>query len=354
MKRSKNDIADVWASESRIFWTGKHFRVDHDHLIPKMVVRIDKVMLELAKTRGDQFKLGKTRWGRTVLKCSPAVLELMECARTCDTHLVRTHLSRHTFSPFFEAFERHKWRIQGLRDVAASGYELERMNRWVNELRDELNASPFRQMVERQTRAANKNAAGMRAFINGLFVRRAKVLAIRTDVGYAHDPDDASVQWEPPSDERVKKQLACLLLFIKRNVPGHAKVIWKLEWGAAKGHHVHLLVLCRGSEVRQGITWGKIIGEKWLQITEGAGCYWNCNANEKLFESLGRRGIGLIDYADEVGRKNLMDVAMYVVKADTYARFVSPSIGRTFGKSQLKEGKGGKRRGRPRKYAEAG
>jgi len=354
MKRSKDDIAEVWASESRIFWTGKHFRVDHDHLIPKKVVRIDTGMHALAKTRGDQFKLVKTKWGRTVLRCSPAVLELMECARTCDTHLVRTYLLRHKFSPYFEAFERHIWRIQRLRDVAANEYELDRMNRWIEELRSELNNSTFRKIVDRQTRTANKNAAGMRAFINGVFRQRGKVLAIRIDVGYSHDPDDASVHWEPPPDEVVKKQMASLVLSIKRNVPGKAKVVWKLEWGAAKGHHGHLLILCRGSEVRQGITWGRKIGEKWLKITGGAGCYWNCNANEKLFQSLGRRGIGLINYTDEVGRRNLMNVAMYIVKADMYARFISPSIRRTFGKSQLKEKKGGKRRGRPRKYAEAG
>lgn len=69
---------------------------------------------------------------------------------------------------------------------------------------------------------------------------------------------------------------------------------------------------------------------------------------------MGRRGIGLIHYADEVGRKILIEVATCALKADMYARFVSPSIGQTFGNWHVKEMEGGKRLSRPDKYAESG
>lgn len=348
MKKS-NDISEAWASETRIHWTGKHFRVDNDHLIPRMVVAIDNAMHELAKSRGDQFRLVKTCWGRNTLKCSPVATKLIECARTCDQSLVRQYLSRHKFSPYFEAFERYWPRFSWLRAPIVPD-EIVEINRWVGELRAELKASSFREEVEKQRRTANKNAEGMRQFIGAMFRHRAKILVVRVDLGYKHDPDDRSATWVPPSDELVKKQLQRMFRYIRRNVPGKPRIVWKLEWGAKKGHHVHLMVLCRGDEVREGATWGRVIGEQWLKITKDAGSYWNCHSNEALFESLGRRGIGLITYADEQRRKNLMAVAMYMVKADVYARFVSPSIARTFGKSKWPDNN--EKRGRPRKYVD--
>ena len=347
--KKPSDISEAWASENRIHWTGKHYRVDHDHLIPRMAVAIDNVMDELAKSKGEQFRMVKSGAGRTVVKCSPLAKKMIECVRTCDLSLVRRYLSRHTFSPYFEAFER-SWDRFSWMQGAIVPEQVGWLNRWIGELRAELRASPFRKLVANQRRSANKNAASLRKFIHAMFRKRAKILVIRVDLGYKHDHDDTSSKWVPPSDEMVKEQLQDMFRHIKRKLPGEPRIVWKLEWGAVKGHHIHLMVLCRGDEARQGITWGQNIGEAWLQITKGAGSYWNCHSNEALFQSLGRRGIGLITYDDEVGRNNLMAVAMYMVKADVYARFVSPCIGRTFGKSKSPEKS--ENRGRPRKYVD--
>lgn len=351
--KKKSDIKEAWASENRVFWTGRILRVDHDHLIPRMIIEIDDSMHVFGKSKGPAFRMGKSKWGRPILKCSPAILQLMEAAKRCDPHLIRTYLPRHNFSPYFEAFERHAWRVWNLREGCSSGYHLDVMNRWADGLRDELKASSFRRLVEKQQRCAHKNAASVTEFLHFRFHRRAKVLAIRLDLAYIQ-PDDPLEPWEQPTDAQVKAHLAAWLVRIKAMLPGDPKVMWKLEWGARKGHHLHIMILCLGDRVRQGITWARIAGEEWEKITGGAGSYWNCNSNERLFEAQGRRGIGLISHDDEVGRANLLRAALYMAKSEVYARFISPDIGRTFGRSIIKkEELHAKRRGRPRKSVES-
>ena len=317
MKEAKN-IIDAWASESRMHWTGKHFRVDNDHLIPRMVVAIDNVMDDLAKSKGDQFCLDKSRAGRTVVKCSPLAMKLIECARTCDLAMVRQYLSRHKFSPYFEAFERCWDRFSWMQGPIGAD-QVPWLNRWIGELRNELKASPFRKLIERQRRSANKNAASLRRFIQAMFRGRAKILVIRVDLGYHAEAVDDSVAWEPPTDLQVKEHLQQWLRHVRSVVPGKPRIVWKLEWGAVKGFHVHAMILCRGDEVREGISWGEIVGEAWKEITSRAGTYWNCNANFKDFMMKGICGIGPIHANDHKSRLNLCyRVVGYLCKTDQY------------------------------------
>lgn len=351
MRKRKLSIEGAWTNEKRFFWTGKHHRIDHDVQIPKIVVGIDDLMEDIAKAKGRQFYMGKGPRGHAMIKMNMVAEALAKRASELNPHVVRRYATRHEFSPYFEVWERVWHEAITLTEIARRPDSLDWLNAWFEKLRAELRAEPFLKAVRNQRRVAKKNADSLRAHINGLFRADGRLLVMRLDLGYRHEPEFDSEQWVPPSDRSVKADFRRLKRFINDKVPYLRSVIWKIEFGAVKGHHLHVMLVCDGHEVREGITWAKVVGDKWLEITNGAGSYWNSNAHQALFEKMGRRGIGLINYDDQARRDDLMRVAMYLAKADSYARFVSPEIGRTFGKSIIKPVT--KKKGRPRKYPEA-
>ena len=181
------------------------------------------------------------------------------------------------------------------------------------------------------------------------FTKTSRLLVVRLDVGYLSDPAEYGSNWEMPGDSEVKDHLDQLLRFIRRKVRNRLGDVWKIEYGASKGPHAHIVVICRGHLSQKGFPIAQMIGEKWKEIT-GTGSFWNCNGSEALFKRRGQLGIGLINYWDEEARKNLLNVGLYVAKADYYVRFISPAFGRTFAKSKCVEAKSA--RGRPRKYVD--
>ena len=343
----KDSIAEDWTNESRVFWTGKHLRFDHDSQIPQIVVGVDDLMDCIANSRGKQFHVGKGPRGTMGLRMSKVAQALADSARHLNPHLVRRYNTRHQFSPYFDMWERIWQDALTLAEVIRRPDSVDRINEWFDNVRTELRASPFRKAVHNQRRVARKNAASLKSHINRLFSRHSRLLVIRIDFGYRHEPEFDAEPWVPPADKDVKADFAKLKRFIRKNIPHLKSIIWKIEYGAIKGHHLHGIFISDGHLVREGISWGKVIGEQWEAITSGAGSYWNCNANEALFEKMGRRGIGLINYDDKARRASLIRVAMYVAKSDCYARFISPDIGRTFGKSNCNPVQSA--RGRPRK-----
>lgn len=343
-----SDIASVWANESRVHWNGQTFRFDHDWQVPGIVVGVDELMHAIASSKGDQFWVGKVR-GRVVLKYSKLAERVMNSVGGFDPYLVHRYLPRHRFSPYFEIWERRHREFMQLPGGLGHPESLHVLNNWFDGLRRELTDTSFQKQVRNQKRAANKNAQSLRGYINAMFRTYSRLLVIRVDFGYRREPEEETTTWVPPTDDQVKMHLEKILRHVRRKVPHLLGIIWKLEYGAMKGHHVHAMFICDGHHVREGVSWGKVIGDEWLSVTQGAGSYWNCNAEEALFERLGRRGIGLISYDDKQRRDQLMKVGLYMVKADTYVRFLSPDIGRTFGKSIPIDKKKGNL-GRPRKY----
>lgn len=344
-------LASEWGKEERVHWTGKNFRFDHDWQVPGIVIGADDLMHEIAMSKGDQFRVEKVR-GRGVIRYSKLAAKVMDCVVSLDPYLVRRYLPRHRFSPYFEIWDKRHREFMDLPGGLGHPESLDVLNKWFNELRSELASSPFQKQVRNQRRAAHKNARSVQRYFDALFRDHAKLLSIRVDLGYRRQPEEETTPWVPPADSLVKTHLEKLLRYVRRKVPHLLGIIWKLEYGAMKGHHIHAMFICDGHRVREGITWGRIIGDEWERVTQGAGSAWNCNADQDLFEKLGRRGIGLISYDDKLRRDNLLKVGLYMVKADTYVRFLSPDIGRTFGKSihiDKKKGNGG----RPRKYEDA-
>lgn len=128
-----------------------------------------------------------------------------------------------------------------------------------------------------------------------------------------------------------------------KHLLGH---VWKLEYGAEKGFHFHVLFFFRGARVWKDKKLARLIGEYWKnQITNGRGIYYNCNANKALYRSL---GIGMIKYDNMALRAGLCKAAEYLIKVDHFARLLTPDNGRTFGRGEILEPKGDNDPGRPR------
>lgn len=356
MKDTNHDIEHLWSKEAYCYWNGRRWCIDRDEEIPRIIVPLDRLVEDIASSKRDEFSIGKDRHGGLVVKLSPLAKRLLACAKSLDTSIVRQYLPRHKFSPYFELWESQRDAIFELGLGIPSPSAIPGVNAWVAFIRTQARSSPFQDVVKKQEKAALKNAKSTHQYLHDLFRRYSRLLVIRVDLGYRNDPLEVGYNWAPPPDKQVQENIDEQIRFVQREVDHRVGYILKIEYGAAKGHHCHLMVLLDGHKAREDITWGKAIGEHWEKITtmdgRSSGTYWNCNADKGYYARRGLLGIGLINYDDILGRKNLMRTAMYLAKADYYARFVSPDIHRIFRKGFFKEEPSG--RGRPRKHPNVG
>jgi hypothetical protein len=122
---------------------------------------------------------------------------------------------------------------------------------------------------------------------------------------------------------------------------------WKTEHGIEKSYHHHFMLLFDGQRVREDITIGEYVGQYWRDvITKNRGYFYSCNRKKSNYKTL---GVGMICHSDEVMKEGMEIAALYLTKADGYAKLVTPDKSRTFGKGTLvNAGQSG--RGRPRNF----
>lgn len=351
MRDKNHQFEQLWSREAFGHWTGRRWLIDRSEEVPRIVVPLDCLVEDIASSKGDQFSIRKGRHGGLIVSSSPLGKRILDCARRLDIDLVRRCLPRHRFSPFFELWESQRNPVFELGLGPPSPSMVPGMNAWLAFIRTQARCSPFHDAVRKQERAALKNAVGTRKYLQSLWRHHSRLLVVRVDVGYRNDPEEFGNSWAPQPDAQVKEHLAKQIRFMQRGVKPLIGYVWKIEYGAARGHHCHLMALLDGHLAREGITWGDAIGKNWLEVTQGIGSAWNCNKDAEYYARRGLLGIGQINYDDLDAQRNLMRTAMYLAKSDYYARFASPDIARTFGKGELKGEPSG--RGRPRKYSDA-
>lgn len=92
---------------------------------------------------------------------------------------------------------------------------------------------------------------------------------------------------------------------------------WAMEQGVDTGGlHCHLLLIYNGDKRQKDWFLGDAVGKKWVEITGGLGCYYNCNtsAHKRLYENQGTLGIGMIYKNNAVEVKNAINVALYLTR----------------------------------------
>ena len=260
-----------------------------------------------------------------------------------------------TFSPyvnlFFEApYHPHR--------------EEESSIKFLEHLKNELAGELFKKEIQKKRKAISKNKQSLLRYIESLFEYRSRLLVLRIDFSYQKDKNeffttskgkkidlllgainkDLLEEWSIEVREQRNQLIKGLKKKYKKDLVGY---VWKLEYGADKAFHYHMIFFLDESKYHQDIKIAESIGEMWKhEITNGKGIYWNCNAKKKHFEKSNRVATGKIKHDNQELRANLDAMASYLTKPDYFVKLTLPDGTRTFGK-------GGKpkkmKSGRPRK-----
>lgn len=153
-----------------------------------------------------------------------------------------------------------------------------------------------------------------------LFRRYSRLLFVRVDLGYLKDT------LHLVGIEDLHRHINKLRDFIGNKntcfegLVGHAIAI---EQGHEHGYHCHVLLIYNGANRWKDTYLGQAVGEKWENITDGLGSYYNCNhpANKRAYEKSGTLGIGMISRHDEQAVENAIRTALYLTdpgKTDRY------------------------------------
>lgn len=103
----------------------------------------------------------------------------------------------------------------------------------------------------------------------------------------------------------------------------------KLESGVKRGPHIHALLIFNAAVVRQDVTIAKMVGERWVDVTNGLGYYFNCN-DKAYVNRLKHRGVGVFTTLDDVTIAGFEAVANYITKPDHLVRWMMPDVTRFF------------------------
>ncbi|MDE1963681.1 MAG: inovirus-type Gp2 protein [Xanthomonadaceae bacterium] len=334
MKKEEAILASVWRANELASWTGKRWLVTNSERCPRIIVQIDEIVRDIARSNGDLFTIKTDGKGREVVSLGKLAKSVVQCIFNLDCEVVRKYLPEHTFSPTFDLWEKCARSHPFIEKDRLSPDIARKANVWIDSIRTKARSEPFIKKMLDARRSARKNARSLRHYVKRMFERYSRLVVIRLDLGYRHDPDEQSpVQF---SSDKTRGHINEFLKFMRKRSHGLVGYCWKKEYGAVKGMHVHLLIFLNGHYVREDITWGHYFGKSWERLTQG-GVYWLCNADKEAYVRRGMLGIGMIEYDDVDLRMGLDQVILYLTKTDYYARYVGHGASRVFGKGVLKD-----------------
>lgn len=208
-------------------------------------------------------------------------------------------------------------------------YEL--FNNFLDFIRIEAKTDAFKAKLAGRIANANKNQHSAVEYINDLFEEYSRYLVIRIDLSYQSKyAKNITAEQAKQDFKRFLNNRRC-----NHGLFEHFRgYLWKLEWGADKGCHFHLVVFYDGAHVQKGCHWAEKIGNYWKDhITKDRGIFYNCNASKRKYKRL---GIGMISRHDTEKRKILTeDVVSYLTKPEQFFKAIKAATGRCFGKGEI-------------------
>lgn len=291
---------------------------------------------QLASIEKDLLKLAYDQ--RTVFN-EETYQTLLDLRKQKDA--IQNHFSLHTFSPYVNLFF----------NIANTAKEKNYSNlEFLESLKTGMSETSFKKEIQQKKKAISKNKQSLLRYIESLFEYRSRLLILRMDFSYQQDGggffrtlDNKKIdllfgttskelleEWSIEVRAQRNLLLKNLKKKYKKDLVGY---VWKLEYGAEKAFHYHMMFFLDESNHRQDIKIAESIGEMWKhEITQGKGIYWNCNAKKKNYEKNGRVATGKIKHDDHELRENLNIMASYLTKPDYFVRLTLPNGVRTFGK----------------------
>ena len=180
------------------------------------------------------------------------------------------------------------------------------LNRTLEIFNNIANSKKFRKQLSNLSRMTTRNTVSLQRYLNDLFEFYSRLLVVRVDFHYHKS------EYEYLSLEQIMKDRDVFIRQVKREHPYLVGMCWKLEYGEDRSYHYHMVFFFYGAKVRQDITLGKQLGELWLEVTEEAGTYYNCNADKSKYDEC---YLGQINYYDTDKRAALIHVS-YLTKVD--------------------------------------
>lgn len=255
--------------------------------------------------------------------------------------IIQNHFALNTFSPYVNLFF----------DIANISKEKKYSDlEFLEHLKKGVAEDSFKKEIQQKRKAISKNKQSLLRYIESLFEYRSRLLVVRMDFSYHKDTGgffttsdeqridlifgtkdkDLLEKWSIEVREQRNQLIKELKKKYKKDLVGY---VWKLEYGADKAFHYHMIFFLDESKHHQDIKIAESIGEIWKkEITNGKGIYWNCNAKKKSFEKNGRIATGKIKHDDKKLRENLNIMASYLTKPDYFVKLTLSDGARTFGK----------------------
>lgn len=264
---------------------------------------------------------------------------LLNLKREKDT--IQDYFALNTFSPYVNLFF----------DIANISKEKKYSDlEFLEHLKKGMADDSFKKDIQQKRKAISKNKNSLLRYIESLFEYRSRLLVLRIDFSYEKDAGgfftradgekidlifgaknkDLLEKWSIEVREQRSQLIKKLKKIYQKDLIGY---VWKLEYGADKAFHYHMIFFLDESKHHQDVRIAESIGEIWKdEITNGKGIYWNCNAQKKNFEKNGRIATGKIKHDDKKLRENLNIMASYLTKPDYFVKLALSNDARTFGK----------------------
>lgn len=209
------------------------------------------------------------------------------------------------------------------------------LNSAIDGIRIDMKSKTFPDLFRMLSPAIYKNYLSGERYIDSLFNKYSRLLVLRIDFGYRKSDTLNAQYFENLTADKLRMDRDTLVQYFQTDAREHGLVsyMWKIEWKPDKGFHIHTLLFMDGSKVQKDYVVGEIIGKHWKsQITEGQGCFWNCNLKKDAYGD--QLGVGMISAADMQKINNLkVHVLSYITKPDYLARIILGTDSRLFGRS---------------------
>ncbi|MGY3961822.1 YagK/YfjJ domain-containing protein [Aeromonas popoffii] len=268
------------------------------------------------------------------------VLEDVDDYFHCHTEISSSH-------PTVELFLSHMAHVHGLAQIKQQELDEDTANIIAHDINQALIAfhhalysKDHQKRLDNRLRAAPRNSQSLEKYIPTLFLKHAKLLFIRLDLGYK---EKVYCRLTP---ETAMEDRRCYLAIIKRQFPGLVGYIWKMEYGRDRRFHMHTVFIFNGALHQQDRSLGRLLGEHWEEYTNDLGTYFNCAHLREHYQAQGNDGIGIVQYDDVQKQEKLFKALEYLTKHDELMLATLPSGRRTFGRMEIPEASN--RRGRPR------
>ena len=186
-------------------------------------------------------------------------------------NVIQNHFALNTFSPYVNLFF----------DVTNIAKEENYSNvEFLTHLRKDVIGDQFRKEIQQKRKAISKNKQSLLRYIESLFEYRSRLLVLRMDFSYQKDAGgffttsdeqridlifgtkdkDLLEKWSIEVREQRNLLIKQLKKKYKKDLVGY---VWKLEYGADKTFHYHMIFFLDESKHHQDIKIAESIGEIW-------------------------------------------------------------------------------------------